>query len=99
PAHLAAAAAAELLARGGNTSGQPARKEGHISADEHREVLEQNERYLNEIGRLSTEIVRHKDGVKNATRAGLDVLGERARQRRLEGYDDEHDDGLEDFSL
>jgi hypothetical protein len=29
----------------------------------------------------------------------MDTLGERARQRRMEGYDDEHDDAHEDFSL
>lgn len=90
PADLAAAAAAELLAQ---------RPDGYVSPDKYREAVEKNEMYLDEIGRLNTEIVRHKDGVKNATRAGLDVLGERARQRRLEGYDDDHDDGLTDFSL
>lgn len=50
-------------------------------------------------GKLNDEIIRHKDGVQHATRAGLDVLGERARQRRLEGYDDSHDDGHDDFEL
>jgi hypothetical protein len=29
----------------------------------------------------------------------LDILGERSRQRRLEGYDDYHDDQLDDWSL
>jgi len=90
PRALVAAAAAELLARSG---------EGGVSPEAFKEVSELNAIYLDEIGRLNTEIVRHKDGVQNATRAGLDVLGERARQRRLEGYDEEHDDGLEDFAL
>lgn len=52
-----------------------------------------------EIGRLNRMIVSHADGIENASIAGLDVLGERARQRRLEGYDDNHDDSLEDLSL
>jgi hypothetical protein len=52
-----------------------------------------------ENGRLLGELLRHKDGYETATRAGLDVLGERARQRRMEGYDDSHDDGHADFSL
>jgi len=52
-----------------------------------------------EVSRLNAEIARHKDGVATATKAGLDALGERARQRRMEGYDDEHDDGHADYSL
>lgn len=52
-----------------------------------------------EIGRLNRVIVSHADGVDNASIAALDVLGERARQRRREGYDDQHDDNLEDWSL
>lgn len=52
-----------------------------------------------EIGNLNTRIIRQKDGVEHSSTAGLDVLGERARQRRVEGYTDEHDDSLDDFSL
>lgn len=52
-----------------------------------------------EIGRLRTEINSHREGVIGATTAGLDVLGERARQRRMEGYDDAHDDKHDDFAL
>lgn len=52
-----------------------------------------------ENAQLNDEISRHKDGIALATKAGLDVLGERARQRRMEGYDDAHDDGHSDFSL
>ena len=89
PAALADAAAAEVL--GGQPDGVP--------PEELKEALEMAAMYQEEIGRLNTEMVRHKDGVQNATKAGLDVLGERARQRRLEGYDDAHDDGHEDFSL
>lgn len=52
-----------------------------------------------EIGRLNRMIVSHSDGFENASRAGLDILGERSRQRRLEGYHDHHDDQLVDLSL
>lgn len=52
-----------------------------------------------EIGRLSSMINSHMEGVSGATRAGMDVLGERARQRRMEGYDDAHDDAHDDFDL
>lgn len=90
PDGLAASAAAEILGQ---------RREGAVSREAYQEVVDQAAMYLEEIGRLTTEIVRHKEGVQSATRAGLDVLGERARQRRLEGYDDAHDDNHEDFSL
>ena len=52
-----------------------------------------------EIGNLNTRLIRQRDGIENASLAALDVLGERARQRRVEGYTDEHDDELDDFSL
>jgi hypothetical protein len=52
-----------------------------------------------EIGRLKQEINTHREGVLGATKAGLDSLGERARQRRMEGYDDAHDDKHDDFAL
>lgn len=52
-----------------------------------------------EIGRLKQELNTHRDGIIGATTAGLDVLGERARQRRWEGYDDAHDDKHQDFAL
>lgn len=87
PSALADAVAAEL-------AGQPT-----VPTEELKEALETAAMYQEEIGRLNTEIVRHKDGIANATKAGLDVLGERARQRRLEGYDDAHDDGHDDFAL
>lgn len=66
---------------------------------EHGELHEILAVLRRETAKLSDEIGRQKDGVASATRAGLDVLGERARQRRMEGYDDAHDDGHEDFSL
>lgn len=52
-----------------------------------------------EIGRLSGLLNSHTEGVAGATQAGMDVLGERARQRRMEGYDDAHDDAHDDFTL
>ena len=52
-----------------------------------------------EIGRLSNLLNTHVEGVSGATTAGLDALGERARQRRMEGYDDAHDDAHDDFAL
>ena len=52
-----------------------------------------------EIGRLKSQLHTHMEGVTGATQAGLDALGERARQRRMEGYDDAHDDKHHDFSL
>lgn len=52
-----------------------------------------------EIGRLNTLLNSHTEGVAGATQAGMDVLGERARQRRMEGYDDAHDDAHDDFTL
>lgn len=52
-----------------------------------------------EIGRLKRELSAHEEGVAGASRAALDTLGERARQRRQEGYDDLHDDGYDDFAL
>lgn len=92
PGELAAAAAAEL-AGGANGAGQG------ISREAYDEAVEETVMCREEIARLQTELVRHKDGVLNATKAGLDTLGERARQRRLEGYDDAHDDSHDDFSL
>lgn len=88
---LAAAAAAELLA--GNPDAL------RVMAAELDEERSMNGLLKEELSRINTEMVRHKDGYGTATRAGLDVLGERARQRRMEGYDDEHDDGHADFSL
>lgn len=52
-----------------------------------------------EIGRLNLLLNRHTEGVAGATKAGLDTLGERARQRRMEGYDDAHDDKHDDYAL
>lgn len=52
-----------------------------------------------EIGRLNSLLNAHMEGISGASAAGMDVLGERARQRRMEGYDDEHDDAHDDFSL
>lgn len=52
-----------------------------------------------EIGRLSELLNAHTEGVAGATQGGMDVLGERARQRRMEGYDDAHDDAHDDFTL
>lgn len=63
------------------------------------EAAEEVQLMKKEIGRLRAELTTHENGVAGASRAGLDVLGERARQRRFEGYDDSHDDGHDDFSL
>jgi hypothetical protein len=52
-----------------------------------------------EIGRLSSLLNTHMEGVSGASKGGMDTLGERARQRRMEGYDDAHDDAHDDFSL
>lgn len=52
-----------------------------------------------EIGRLSSLLNTHMEGVAGASTAGMDTLGERTRQRRMEGYDDAHDDRHDDFSL
>jgi hypothetical protein len=52
-----------------------------------------------EIGRLTSLLKTDEEGVSGASKAGLDTLGERARQRRMEGYDDAHDDAHDDFSL
>jgi uncharacterized coiled-coil protein SlyX len=48
--------------------------------------------HRSEIARLNTVIVNQRAGWENASTAGLGVLAERARQKRLEGYDDNHDD-------
>lgn len=49
--------------------------------------------------RLHAELAGHRDGIMNASKAGLDVLAERARHRRMEGYNDAHDDAQTDFTL
>jgi len=92
PPDLLSAAAAEFTGKdSGGAHG--------ISKEAYDEAIEDVVLHREEIARLQTELVRHKDGIQNATKAGLDVMGERARQRRLEGYDDAHDDGHDDFSL
>ncbi|MDW9481149.1 hypothetical protein GOB57_21115 [Sinorhizobium meliloti] len=52
-----------------------------------------------EIARLQTVIVNQRAGWENASPAALGVLAERARQKRMEGYDDVHDDEHSDFEL
>jgi len=88
---LVAAAATALGA--GNPDGL------RVLLAELEEEKSMNDLLKQEVSRLNSEMARHSDGYGSATRAGLDVLGERARQRRMEGYDDEHDDGHADFSL
>lgn len=88
---LAAAAVSEIL-------GDPGRKIAALE-EELAECRELEGILRREVARLNAELGSHKEGIATASRAGLDVLGERARQRRMEGYDDEHDDGFSDFSL
>ena len=71
------------------------RKDDPASVEDSEEVA----MLRGEIGRLSNMINSHMEGVSGATKAGLDALGERARQRRMEGYDDAHDDAHDDFDL
>ncbi|MCZ7860721.1 hypothetical protein O9X98_04825 [Agrobacterium salinitolerans] len=52
-----------------------------------------------EIARLQTVIVNQRSGWENASPAALGVLAERARQKRMEGYDDNHDDEHSEFEL
>ena len=52
-----------------------------------------------EIARLQTVIVNQRSGWENASPAALGVLAERARQKRMEGYDDVHDDEHSEFEL
>lgn len=52
-----------------------------------------------EIARLQTVTVNQRAGWENASEAALGVLAERARQKRMEGYDDNHDDEHIDFEL
>nr|WP_250807111.1 hypothetical protein [Neorhizobium tomejilense] len=52
-----------------------------------------------EINRLQTVIVNQRAGFENASPAALGVLAERARQKRMEGYDDGHDNEHLDFEL
>lgn len=73
-----------------------------LAAEQHSDEEDDSEEIAmlrGEIGRLKREINTHREGVLGATKAGLDALGERARQRRMEGYDDAHDDRHEDFAL
>lgn len=64
-----------------------------------KEIEDLLELHRTEIFKLTDARARRKDGYENASAAGLDVLAERARHRRLEGYDDAHDDVHNDFSL
>ena len=52
-----------------------------------------------EISRLNTIIVNQRAGFENASPAALGILAERARQKRMEGYGDNHDDEHSDFEL
>jgi hypothetical protein len=52
-----------------------------------------------EIARLQTVNVNQRAGWENASLAALGVLAERARQKRMEGYDDNHDDEHSGFEL
>lgn len=69
------------------------------TAQEDSEDSEEIAMLRGEIGRLSGLLNSHTEGVAGATQAGMDALGERARQRRMEGYDDAHDDAHDDFTL
>lgn len=72
---------------------------GTSKDDEDESDSEETAMLRGEIGRLHLLLNRHTEGVAGATKAGLDALGERARQRRMEGYDDAHDDKHDDFAL
>lgn len=76
---------------------------GHASASEEAEKIAELERELGdhrrEIARLQTIIVNQRAGIENASPAALGVLAERARQKRMEGYEDVDDDEHSDFEL
>lgn len=52
-----------------------------------------------EILRLRQEAISYRLGLKNASKGGLDMLAERARQKSEEGYTDQHDDAHDNGSL
>lgn len=72
---------------------------GLAAAERDDEDSEEVAMLRGEIGRLSLLLNTHMEGIAGASTAGMDTLGERARQRRMEGYDDAHDDAHDDFSL
>lgn len=72
---------------------------GLAAAEQSDEDSEEVAMLRGEVGRLSSLLNTHIEGVAGASTGGMDTLGERARQRRMEGYDDAHDDAHDDFSL
>jgi uncharacterized coiled-coil protein SlyX len=71
-----------------------------IEADDRISELEEElADHRREIARLQTVIVNQRAGWENASPAALGVLAERARQKRMEGYDDTHDDEHSEFEL
>ncbi|MBY3155461.1 hypothetical protein HFO56_24345 [Rhizobium laguerreae] len=89
---LVASAARELLAARAPSAEHPA-------ADRIAELEAELADHRREIARLQTVIVNQRAGWENASPAALGVLAERARQKRMEGYDDTHDDEHSDFEL
>jgi uncharacterized coiled-coil protein SlyX len=69
------------------------------SADRIAELENELADHRREIARLQTILVNQRAGWENASEAALGVLAERARQKRMEGYDDTHDDEHTDFEL
>jgi hypothetical protein len=75
---------------------------GIVGPDQSGSEAEDNEEVAmlrGEIGRLNSLLNSNMEGISGASKGGMDTLGERARQRRMEGYDDAHDDLHDDFSL
>lgn len=60
--------------------------------EESAELRDENERLRREVSRLNTVIANQRAGWENASPAALAILAERARQKRMEGYTDTHDD-------
>jgi uncharacterized coiled-coil protein SlyX len=99
---LVAAAVKELLERGGNQlPGSTTLLNAQIDARDERirELEIELADHRREINRLQTVIVNQRAGFENASPAALGVLAERARQKRMEGYDDGHDNEHLDFEL
>jgi uncharacterized coiled-coil protein SlyX len=88
---LVANATAEIL------RGAPSAAIGH--SERIAELETELADHRREIARLQTVIVNQRAGWENASPAALGVLAERARQKRMEGYDDVHDDEHSGFEL
>lgn len=88
---LIAAAVREILEPRSASSDTPAERiaELEVELSDHRR----------EIARLQTVIVNQRAGFENASPAALGILAERARQKRVEGFADVHDDEHSNFEL